>query len=193
MATLLYSCTGQVNGMSELIVYSESGERQLQTRNPQQIAQDLRCAGIRFEQWQPDAPVKAGDSQEAVLQAYRKDVDKIVAECGFVTVDVISINSDNPNKQALREKFLSEHIHTEDEVRFFVDGCGLFYLHIGDRVYGVLCEKGDFLSVPANTLHWFDLGAEPELAAIRFFNNEEGWVARYSGSDIAGNFPKLGD
>jgi 1,2-dihydroxy-3-keto-5-methylthiopentene dioxygenase len=45
------------------------------------------------------------DTQEAILQAYRSDVDKIVTECGFVTVDVISINSGNPNKQALREKF----------------------------------------------------------------------------------------
>jgi 1,2-dihydroxy-3-keto-5-methylthiopentene dioxygenase len=86
---------------------------------------------------------------------------------------------------------LSEHIHTEDEVRFFVDGCGLFYLHIGDKVYSVLCEKGDFLSVPANTKHWFDLGGEPNLAAIRFFNNEAGWVAQYTGSEIAKQFPKL--
>lgn len=179
--------------MSELKVYSEAGMCLSQTRSAQQIAQDLQQVGIRFEQWQPDAPVKAGDTQDAILQAYHNDVGKIVAECGFVTVDVISINSSNPNKQALREKFLSEHIHTEDEVRFFVDGCGLFYLHIGDKVYSVLCEKGDFLSVPANTLHWFDLGAEPALAAIRFFNNEAGWVAQYSGDEIAKKFPKLDD
>ncbi len=177
--------------MSELMIYSENGERQAQTRDASQIAQALQQVGIRFEQWQPSAPVQAGDTQEAILQAYRSDVDKIVAECGFVTVDVISISSSNPNKQALREKFLSEHIHTEDEVRFFVDGCGLFYLHIGDKVYSVLCEKGDFLSVPANTKHWFDLGGAPNLAAIRFFNNEAGWVAQDTGSEIAKLFPKL--
>jgi len=179
--------------VSELKVYSEAGACLSQTRSAQQIAQELQQVGIRFEQWQPSEPVKAGDTQDAILQAYRNDVDKIVAECGFVAVDVISINNSNPNKQALREKFLSEHIHTEDEVRFFVDGCGLFYLHIGDKVYSVLCEKGDFLSVPANTLHWFDLGAEPALAAIRFFNNEAGWVAQYSGDEIAKKFPKLDD
>jgi 1,2-dihydroxy-3-keto-5-methylthiopentene dioxygenase len=179
--------------MSELIVYSESGAQQLQTQHPQEIAQQLRAVGIRFEQWQPNTPVQAGDTQEVILQAYRTDIDSIVTECGFITVDVISIASDNPNKQALREKFLSEHIHTEDEVRFFVDGCGLFYLHIGDKVFSVLCEKGDFLSVPANTKHWFDLGANPQLAAIRFFNNVEGWVAHYSGDAIAQLFPKLDD
>jgi len=177
--------------VSELIIYSESAHQQLQTRDPQEIAAQLLAAGVRFEQWQPDAPVKAGDTQEAILQAYRKDVDNIVAEQGFVTVDVISLDKNNPNKDALRQKFLSEHIHTEDEVRFFVDGCGLFYLHIGEQVFSVLCEKGDLISVPANTLHWFDLGPEPDLAAIRFFNNPDGWVAHYSGSVIADNFPKL--
>src|SRR6478735_2001952 len=177
--------------MSELIIYSETAEQQLQTRDPLWIAHQLQAVGVRYEQWQPDAPVQAGDSQDAILKAYKKDIDSIVAEQGFVTVDVISVDSNNPNKEALRQKFLSEHIHTEDEVRFFVDGCGLFYLHIADKVYSVLCEKGDLLSVPANTQHWFDLGPKPDLAAIRFFNNPEGWVAQYTGSAIAELFPKL--
>ena len=41
----------------------------------------------------------------------------------------------------MRQKFLNEHTHADFEVRFFVDGSGLFYLHVGDRVYLVLCEK----------------------------------------------------
>ncbi len=177
--------------MSELIIYSEDAHQQLQTCDAKQIAAQLQAIGVCFEQWQPDAPVKAGDSQDTILAAYRKDVDRIVHDNGFVSVDVISIDSSNPNKDALRQKFLSEHIHTEYEVRFFVDGCGLFYLHVDDRVYSVLCEKGDYISVPANTTHWFDLGPAPQLAAIRFFNNPDGWVAQYSGNPIAEKFPKL--
>jgi len=177
--------------MSELMVYSEQAVLEQQTREPAAIAAILQRIGVRFEQWQPDAPVKAGDTQEAIIAAYRQDVDRIVAEGGFITVDVISVNSANPNKAALREKFLSEHIHTEDEVRFFVSGCGLFYLHVADRVYSILCEKGDLLSVPAHTPHWFDLGAEPDLAAIRFFNHPDGWIAQYTGNAIAEQFPKI--
>ncbi len=179
--------------MSALKIFHESNPQQAQeiTNDPVQIAHFLNAIGVRFEQWQPDAPVQAGDSQEAILAAYRSDIARIVAEEGFVTVDVISLNSNHPDKEALRQKFLSEHCHGEDEVRFFVDGVGLFYLHVGDKVYSVLCEKGDYLSVPANTPHWFDLGPEPELAAIRFFNNPEGWVAHYTGSVIAERFPRL--
>ena len=177
--------------MSELIVYTENAVPARRTTDPAVIASVLKTAGIRFEQWQPAAPVTAGAAPEAILAAYRADVDRIVAENGFSTVDVISVNDATPDKAALRMKFLSEHIHTEDEVRFFVDGRGLFYLHVGDKVYGVLCEKGDFISVPANARHWFDMGSSPTLAAIRFFNNTDGWVAHYSGDTIATHFPKL--
>lgn len=179
--------------MSSLKVFSEknAGDVSYFSEDAHDISKRLQAIGVRFEQWKPNAPVKAGDTQEAIINAYSADIDRIVAEEGFVTVDVISLDASNPNKDAIRQKFLSEHIHTEDEVRFFVDGCGLFYLHVADKVYGVLCEKGDLISVPANTPHWFDLGPEPNLAAIRFFNNPDGWVAQYSGSLIADGFPKL--
>lgn len=179
--------------MSFLKVYSEDAQLQREVSEPAQIASELNAVGVRFEQWQPDAPVKAGDSQQAILSAYKADIDRLVAEDGFQTVDVISIDSSHPDKASLRQKFLSEHTHSEHEVRFFVDGQGLFYLHINDRVYGVLCEKGDLISVPAGTTHWFDLGANPTLAAIRFFNNPDGWVAQFSGSPIAEQFPLLAE
>ena len=44
-------------------------------------------------------------------------------------------------------------------MRFFVAGSGLFTLHVGDRVYEVLCEQGDLIGVPDGTPHWFDMGA----------------------------------
>ena len=92
---------------------------------------------------------------------------------------------------ALREKFLSEHTHDEDEVRFFVEGQGLFCLHINDEVLQVLCQAGDWIAVPAGTKHWFDMGSAPNFCAIRFFDNPEGWVARFSGDAIADHFPRL--
>ncbi|STW08564.1 1,2-dihydroxy-3-keto-5-methylthiopentene dioxygenase [Klebsiella grimontii] len=89
-----------------------------------------------------------------------------MAEKGYQSWDVISLRADNPQKEALREKFLNEHTHGEDEVRFFVEGAGLFCLHIGDEVFQVLCEKNDLISVPAHTPHWFDMGSEPNFTAI---------------------------
>src|SRR5690606_26221187 len=103
---------------------------------------------------------------------------------GYTTVDVVSLNASHPDKAALRQKFLAEHTHGEDGVRFFVAGHGLFSLHIGRRVYEVLCEQGDLIRVPAKTAHWFDMGPNPDFVAIRLFNNPEGWVAQFTGSAI---------
>ncbi|MCI0668721.1 MAG: cupin, partial [Methylococcaceae bacterium] len=79
------------------------------------------------------------------------------------------------------------------EIRFFVDGKGLFYLHIAGKVYLVLCEKGDLISVPANTTHWFDMGTNPDFKCIRFFTTENGWEAEFTGSGIARRFPSFDD
>ncbi|MBA3979262.1 MAG: cupin [Alcanivorax sp.] len=179
--------------MSQLRVYADTRpEEPVQsTRDHDTIAAILADAGVRFERWEANAPVKPGASQDEVIDAYRDDIDRLMTEQGYQTVDVVSLNQDHPDKAALRTKFLDEHRHSEDEVRFFVGGAGLFSLHIRDHVYEVLCEQGDLISVPANTPHWFDMGPNPYFIAIRLFNNPEGWVANFTGSDIASRFPRL--
>src|SRR3979490_2802799 len=149
--------------------------------------------GVRFDRWQAATPIQPGAIQEEVIAAYQVQIDKLMSEGGYVTVDVISLNSDHPNKAELRAKFLDEHRHDEDEVRFFVAGRGLFTLHIDDYVYAVLCEKNDLISVPAGTPHWFDMGENPHFVAIRLFNNPEGWIAKFTGEAIADHFPRLED
>ena len=49
---------------------------------------------------------------------------------------------------------------------------------------------GDLVRVPAGMPHWFDMGPRPRFTAIRLFTNPEGWVAHYTGSDIARRFPR---
>ena len=179
--------------MSMLQIFHERAPEQPlnQSSDAEEMAQLLSGVGVRFEQWSASEPVVAGASQADVLAAYASDIERLMQQGGYQTVDVISIDASHPDKEALRQKFLSEHTHSEDEVRFFVAGRGLFSLHIGDRIYEVLCERGDLLGVPADTRHWFDLGGAPELVAIRFFNNPEGWVANYTGADIAEHFSRL--
>lgn len=87
--------------------------------------------------------------------------------------------------------FLNEHMHDDFEVRFFVDGRGLFYLHPNDKVYVLLCEQGDLISVPANLKHWFDMGENPHFTAIRLFTTPDGWKARFTDSGIASTFPSF--
>lgn len=179
--------------MSRLRVYDQhQPERPLATQfDHAMIAHTLGELGVRFERWEAHHPVVPGAEPADVISAYQADIDRLKREGGYQAVDVISLAADNPQKDALRQKFLSEHAHSEDEVRFFVAGEGQFSLHVGERVYDVLCEQGDLISVPGGTPHWFDMGPNPHFVAIRLFTNPEGWVAQYTGADIATHFPRL--
>lgn len=177
--------------MSRLTVYPEDDPTRLEldTTEGDRIAMALRAIPVRFERWQASEPLPRDVSDAAVIQAYRQDIERLQAECGYQAVDVVRCLPDNPRRQELRRKFLDEHVHDDDEVRFFVEGAGVFFLRAAGRVYALLCERGDLLSVPAGTRHWFDMGPAPCFTAIRLFTTPAGWVARFTGDGIAQRFP----
>lgn len=179
--------------MSVLRIYTHQDITDLlfTTDNPTKIAAKLAEAGVRYEQWHTNEDLKPGAPNEDVITAYKSEIDQLIKEDGYQTVDVVSLSADHPQKKEFRQKFLSEHTHSEDEVRFFVAGEGLFTLHIDNKVYEVHCMKGDLISVPAHTTHWFDMGPNPGFIAIRLFNNPEGWVANFTGCNIAERFNRL--
>lgn len=177
--------------MTLLAIYGEDTPAQLSTADPALIRAELAQRGIGFERWPARAQLAAGAEQGEILAAYAGEVGRVQAGGTYPTVDAIRMTPAHPDRVALRQKFLAEHTHSEDEVRFFVEGRGLFCLHIGEEVLQLLCEAEDWISVPAGIKHWFDMGAEPQFCAVRFFNNTEGWVANFTGDPIANRFPLL--
>ncbi len=179
--------------MSHLTIYAEANSETpiFSSADFAEITEQLRQAGIRIERWNADQALADDADNEAIIAAYQEDIDRLVAERGYQTWDVVSMRADHPNKDAFRRKFLDEHTHAEDEVRFFVRGQGLFVIHENGMVYSILCEKDDLISVPAETKHWFDMGPNPNFTAIRLFNNPEGWVANFTNDEIAARFPFL--
>jgi 1,2-dihydroxy-3-keto-5-methylthiopentene dioxygenase len=178
--------------MSLLRVYLENVPDHFEeTSSYDAISKTLQENAIRFERWNADQILDDNSSQEQILDAYHESLARIMKEIGFATADVISVNTGMQNHPELRKKFLDEHTHDEDEARFFVDGSGIFYIHKDKKIFCVLCEKGDFIDIPALTTHWFDMGPTPFLKCIRTFNTAEGWVAKFTGSTIASQFPRF--
>jgi 1,2-dihydroxy-3-keto-5-methylthiopentene dioxygenase len=178
--------------MSRLRIYDDTNPAPLSTHTDHaDVVRELAAAGVRLERWEASQPIKPGASQDEVIAAYRGDIDRLMREEGYRAVDVISLKPDHPDRAALRAKFLSEHTHSEDEVRFFVAGAGQFTLHLGEKIYEVLCEQGDLIGVPDGTKHWFDMIESPCFVAIRLFTNPAGWVAQFTGADIAERFPRM--
>lgn len=170
--------------MDKFRLFNEEAVLLKSSNDNDEIAKELNSAGVRFEQWETK------DSDE-ILEAYKPEIDRLIAENGYQSFDVISLDASHPEKDAFRQKFITEHTHSEDEVRFFVKGAGLFTMHIEDQVYAVRCEAGDLISVPAGTPHWFDMGDRPNFTCIRLFNNPDGWIAKYTESGIDKRFPRI--
>ena len=176
--------------MTSLTIVADDNSGSAQTLSDYQaITRELNAVGVLMEKWAANRPLAADANQESVIAAYQDSINQLKKKYAFTTVDVVSLGPDHPQKKEFREKFLAEHTHADFEIRFFVDGTGLFYLHIDGKVYMVLCEAGDLISVPANTTHWFDMGENPSFKCIRFFTTQDGWVGNFTGSDIATRFP----
>lgn len=177
--------------MSCLTIYADDapGTPILRTEDPDRIAAELDGIAVRFERWSSPVELDESSDADAILAAYRPYLDALMAGSGAGSADVIKLTPDNPNADALRRKFLDEHTHTEDEIRFFVEGSGNFIMHIDGRIYDAHCTAGDLISVPANIRHWFDAGTEPRFTALRVFTDTSGWVPHFTGEALGERFP----
>jgi 1,2-dihydroxy-3-keto-5-methylthiopentene dioxygenase len=162
---------------------------QVVLREPEAIGAFLSRYGIDYEQWTPSQPLAADAPAEVVLTAYAREVDALKARGGYVTADVIDVRPETPNLDVMLAKFNREHWHDEDEVRFIVEGRGLFHVHPPDgAVFAIEVESGDLIRVPKGTHHWFDLCADRRIRAIRLFQNPSGWTPQYTDSGVDQGF-----
>ena len=182
--------------MTLLTVWADDRPDQptLRTDDHAAIADALAPIGVVFEHVAPADRLPDTASQDEVIEAHREIVDRLIAEHGYRLVDVAQlhpVDSDEWRETAAgaRARFLNEHTHDEEDIRYFVAGSGVFYLHVDGKVHAMLCTAGDLLSVPALTTHWFDMGTAPDFTAIRFFHDDDGWIGTFTGSDISSRFP----
>lgn len=148
-----------------------------------EIRTALAELGIDYERWSLDR-VPADATADEVLRAYENEIGEMKRRGGYVMADVIDVNAQTPNLEAMLAKFDREHTHTEDEVRFILSGRGVFFLHIQGRVASVEVGPGDMLRVPRGTTHWFTLCEDRRIRAIRWFQDTTGWTPHYTDSGV---------
>jgi len=150
-----------------------------------EVAEYLGKIGIEYNVWQPAHPIKPGASQDEILGAYSDEIDDLKARGSYVTADVISVTPQTPNLDAMLAKFSREHWHDEDEVRFIIQGRGLFHVNPKTSpVVAIEVEPGDLIRVPRGTLHWFDLCSTKQIQCIRLFQDPTGWTPWYTDSGV---------
>jgi 1,2-dihydroxy-3-keto-5-methylthiopentene dioxygenase len=185
-----YQDSGEIEAMTTLTIHPETKASApiLTTSDPQRIREELEKVGVRFERWRAAVDLSPTADQEATLAAYAVDIEHLKTERGCQAVDVLRMRPEHPDRKGARAKFLAEHTHDDDEIRFFVEGSGAFFVHAGNRVLEIVCERDDLISVPAGAKHWFDMGERPNFTTIRMFTRPDGWVASFSGDNIATQF-----
>lgn len=107
-------------------------------------------------------------------------IDRISQEHGYVDRDFVELNPDTPNLDTICAKFDQEHYHTEDEVRFVVEGEGIFDVRDeSDEWIRIEVAEGDIIVIPARTHHRFFLTDAKRIRCMRLFANHDGWAPLY--------------
>jgi 1,2-dihydroxy-3-keto-5-methylthiopentene dioxygenase len=125
-------------------------------------------------------------------------VERFRRDHGFLAVEVAEMEPlDDPAGRAeaaeARARLLREHTHTEDEAWLFVEGRSCFFLHRAHEVCALVCERGDLVTVPAGTRHWFDMGDPPDFRAVRFYKTQPGFVATFTEDPISSRFMTMSE
>jgi len=160
--------------------------------DPTEIVSFLSGIGIAYEQWEPSHPVAASAPADELLAAYSGEIDELKASGGYVTADVIDVTPQTPGLDAMLAKFNREHWHDEDEVRFIIEGRGIFHIRPENGpVTAIEVEAGDLIRVPRGTWHWFNLCADRRIRAIRLFQDPAGWTPHYTESAVDNNYQPI--
>jgi 1,2-dihydroxy-3-keto-5-methylthiopentene dioxygenase len=179
------------------ILCLDNGKTYTQTED---IARELAVLNVQLDRWSVgDNPVihhlleqEALDEQEKerVLQALDGYFEGLKQSEGYQSRDLIVLHPHTPNLDALLAKFERVHTHADNEVRYIIDGEGVFGFVCPDNTQMELTiQPEEYINVPAGTEHWFHLTALRRIKAVRYFTTTEGWVPEYTGTVI--RFPVL--
>ena len=174
------------------IIYPDGSE----TIDFSKIEQVLGDIGITLRQWELPAgeaerSLLARDSlnddeKESVLQSIEHRFNELKSSQNYTTRDLIVLNDSIPGLDEMLAKFCKIHYHTDDEVRFILDGKGYFgFVDKNEEQFMVEITAGDYINVPANAEHWFILGDDKRIKAVRYFIDSSGWTPEYTGRQLA--------
>lgn len=156
------------------------------------VAGYLGGIGIDFDRWESRDTLPATATAAEVLGAWAAPIEALKKRGGYTTADVIDVRPETAGLEEMLNRFAREHWHDEDEVRFVIEGHGIFFIHPSDKpVVSIEVEPGDLIRVPAGVHHWFTLCADRRIRAIRLFQSQSGWAPRYTGSGADGKYEPI--
>jgi 1,2-dihydroxy-3-keto-5-methylthiopentene dioxygenase len=159
------------------------------------IASTLAPLGVQLNRWavsdQPELqPLLAQQElseaeKQQVLTALDHYFIALQHTAGYRSRDLIALHPDMPNLEVLLAKFDKIHTHADDEVRYIIDGEGVFgFVQPDGTQVRLTVQPEEYINVPAGTEHWFYLTPSRRIKAVRYFTDTAGWVPQYTDRPI---------
>lgn len=166
--------------------------------NLSDIARELAPLGIRLAHWpvSKDAkvqellgkPALSDGEKEEVLVSCDQYFNQLKASDGYETRDLIVLHPGIPNLDQLLAKFEKCHTHADPEVRYIVDGEGVFgFVRPDGSQVELLIEPEEYINVPAGSEHWFHMTEKKRIKAVRYFVDNSGWTPEYTSTEVRFN------
>lgn len=160
----------QWNGLEAWYMDSSDEDQRLPHRlspNEPCPPEALYALGVRV--WQLDADkYESGDPQ---LAAIRKARGYNYDDCITCTPACL------PDYEKKIKSFYEEHLHTDEEIRYIVDGSGYFDVRdLRDRWVRIVSKKGTMLVIPEGIYHRFTLDENNFIKALRLFCGVPVWT-----------------
>ncbi|HEY9619927.1 MAG TPA: hypothetical protein V6C78_06145 [Crinalium sp.] len=158
------------------------------------IARELAPLNVQLKCWSigddPDvqnllAKDALSDEEKAqVLEAFDGYFEQLKQTDGYQSRDLIVLHPEVTNLSTLLAKFDTIHYHTDREVRYIITGDGVFgFVRPDGTQVELTVQAEDYINLPANIEHWFELTRSQRIKAVRYFTTTEGWVPEYTNTE----------
>ena len=160
------------------------------------IAARLNKLGIALKRWPAPEGTHAQKllaqqmltdaEKEELLKSVDNRFEELKREKGYATRDMIVLHEAVPGLAEVLAKFDKIHLHTDDEVRYILAGKGYFgFVEPDGNQFLLEVAAGDYINVPANTEHWFEMKDSQRIKAVRYFIDTKGWTPVYTQRALA--------
>ena len=147
--------------------------------------------GIILKRWPApeDSRARALLDQQALNDAEKEELlkgvdnrfEELKRDKGYATRDMVVIHEAIPGLAEMLAKFDKIHLHTDDEVRYILAGKGYFgFVEPDGKQFLLEVTAGDYINVPANAEHWFEMKDSKRIKAVRYFIDTQGWTPVYT-------------
>jgi len=119
--------------------------------------------------------------KEELLKSVDNRFEELKRDKGYATRDMVVIHEAIPGLADMLAKFDKIHLHTDDEVRYILAGKGYFgFVEPDGKQFLLEVAAGDYINVPANAEHWFEMKDSKRIKAVRYFIDTKGWTPVYT-------------